>query len=360
MVPSHQSGPEEGVDPPVLELEDVRVHFPIRGGFPRRVTDHVRAVDGVSLGVRSGETLGLVGESGCGKTTLGTSALWARPEMSGRVRYHPEEGRPLEVSALTREEMVTYRREVRMVFQDPFAALNPRLTLLEIVGEPLRVLLGLTGSELEERVADMLSRVGLRPEHLRRYPHAFSGGERQRVSIARTLAPGPRLVVADEAVSALDVSVRSQILNLLRDQQEDLGLTYVFISHDLSVVRHLCDRVAVMYLGRIVELGDTALLYAAPRHPYTEALISAVPVPDPRLRGTGRRIRLSGDIPDPASPPAGCPFHTRCRHATERCEVERPELREVASGRHVACHHAESLTLHGVDTPSAKPPQSPQ
>ncbi|MBV2363347.1 ABC transporter ATP-binding protein [Streptomonospora nanhaiensis] len=363
---------------PLLEVSDLRVHFRLPRAARRRARrapdlpedaagiprgDTVKAVDGVDLRVARGETLGLVGESGCGKTTLGSAVMGVRPEARGHVRYRTAEGRLIDAAALAPEEVPLYRREVRMVFQDPYASLNPRMTLLQVVGEPLRVLLGVSGSELEDSVAAILRRVGLRPDHLRRYPHAFSGGERQRVGIARALAPGPRLVVADEAVSALDVSVRSQILNLLQDLQEEMGLTYLFVSHDLSVVEHLCDRVAVMYLGRLVELSPTRALYARPLHPYTEALISAVPVPDPRLRrrrpvgppgAAGprarrrERVRLRGDLPDPSSPPPGCPFHTRCRHATARCAAEVPPLREIEPGRLAACHHAEELSLSGA------------
>lgn len=331
----------------LLEIRNLKVHFPLRGGIRQRVTGHVKAVDGVDLEIRKGETLGLVGESGCGKTTLGTSIMRSRPEMSGRVLYRSSDGRVLDTNRLGPQDLAIYRREVRMVFQDPFASLNPRLTLLEIIGEPLRVLLGLSGSELEDRAADMMRKVGLRPEYLRRYPHAFSGGQRQRISIARALVPEPRLVVADEAVSALDVSVRSQILNLLQDLQDDMGLTYLFISHDLSVVEHVCDRVAVMYLGRVAEMGTAAELFSRPRHPYTESLLSAVPLPDPRLRGRRERIRLTGDVPDPSDAPPGCPFHTRCHYATEQCAEEVPPLREVSSGRQTACHYADDLQLTG-------------
>ncbi|QBI53030.1 ABC transporter ATP-binding protein [Streptomonospora litoralis] len=333
---------------PLLEMRDLRVHFPLRKSGRRKSDGAVKAVDGVDLSVDHGETLGLVGESGCGKSTLGSAVLGVRPEARGQVRYRTGQGRVLDAAEASGSDLATYRREVRMIFQDPHASLNPRMTLLDIIGEPLRVLQGVGGSELEDRVTTILRRVGLRPDHLRRYPHAFSGGERQRVSIARALVPDPRLVVADEAVSALDVSVRSQILNLLQDLQDEMGLTYLFISHDLSVVEHLCDRVAVMYLGRVVELSRTADLYARPRHPYTEALISAVPVPDPRARGSRERIRLRGELPDPADPPSGCSFHTRCAFATDRCANEIPPLREVAPGRLAACHYAEELTLSGV------------
>ncbi|MDS1272407.1 ATP-binding cassette domain-containing protein [Lipingzhangella sp. LS1_29] len=335
-------------EPALLETRGLEVHFPVRRRGLRRTAQMVRAVDGVDLRLDHGETLGLVGESGCGKTTLGSAVLGLRSGVRGAVYYRSGQGRLLDATRLGSADLAEYRQEVRMIFQDPHASLNPRLTLLDLVGEPLRVLQGVGGAELEERVAGILERVGLRRDHLRRYPHAFSGGERQRVSIARALVPGPRLVVADEAVSALDVSVRSQILNLLQDLQDEMGLTYLFVSHDLSVVEHVCTRVAVMYLGRVVEQADTSELYGHPRHPYTEALISAVPVPDPRLRGRRERIRLTGELPDPASPPSGCPFHTRCGYATERCAIDRPPLREITPGHRVACHHAEELSLAGL------------
>ena len=343
---------------PVLSVRGLEVAYPIRGRRSRREASHVRAVAGVDLDIHAGETLGLVGESGCGKTTLGSSVMHTRPEATGSIRYRDGQGRLLDVLNLPREDEAVFRREVRMVFQDPHSSLNPRMTLRDIVGEPLRMLTDLKGEELDERVRDVMERVGLHPDHLRRYPHAFSGGQRQRVSIARALVPGPRLVVADEAVSALDTSVRSQILNLMQDLQDEMGLTYLFISHDLSVVEHVCDRVAVMYLGRIVEVAPTRKLFQDPQHPYTEALISAVPVPDPRLRGKRERIRLTGEVPDPSRPPSGCPFHPRCRHATELCATEVPVPRPVDTGRLVACHHADDLELAGITGPSDPPPDT--
>lgn len=343
----------------VLSLRDLKVHYPVRGRRSRREAEYVRAVAGVDLDIHPGETVGLVGESGCGKTTLGTSVMRARPEARGGILCRDSRNRILDALRLPRADEKVYRREVRMVFQDPHSSLNPRMTLRDIIAEPLRMLTDLTPKEVEARVRDITERVGLHPDHLRRHPHAFSGGQRQRVSIARALVPGPRLVVADEAVSALDTSVRSQILNLLRDLQDEMGLTYLFISHDLSVVEHVCDRVAVMYLGRIVEVAPTKELFRAPRHPYTEALISAVPVPDPRLRGSRERIRLTGEVPDPSKPPAGCPFHPRCRHATELCATETPAPRTDPPGRTVACHHADDLELAGA-TGRAHPPTTSQ
>ncbi len=333
---------------PLLELRDLRVHYPVRGGLTRRTKGVVKAVDGVDLEVQPGQTLGLVGESGCGKTTLGLSVLRVHEPVTGEIRYRRTDGSTVDLVPLGARELKPVRRDIRMVFQDPHSSLNPRFTLLQIVGEPLRVNGLATGSELEDRVAGILRRVGLRPEYMHRYPHAFSGGERQRASIARALVTDPRLVVADEAVSALDVSVRAQILNLLQDLQSELDLTYLFVSHDLSVVEYVCDRVAVMYLGRIVELCDTAGLYARPRHPYTEALLSAVPKPDPRLRDPGRRIVLRGEVPDPSDPPSGCPFRTRCAYATDVCAREEPPLRALADGRLAACHHADELELTGI------------
>ena len=332
----------------LLEVKHLKMHFPIKQGFFGRTVGHVKAVDDVDLEIRRGETLGLVGESGCGKTTLGRCIVRSYEPTEGEMVYHNRDGGTADLAKLGSGELKPYRREIRMVFQDPNSSLNPRMTLLQIVGEPLKVNKVASGKELEDRVAELLRRVGLRPEYMSRYPHAFSGGERQRVSIARALALDPRFVVADEAVSALDVSVRAQILNLLQDLQEEFDLTYLFISHDLSVVEHICDRVAVMYVGKVVEVAETAQIFDEPKHPYTEALLSAVPKPDPRLRDHGRRIVLGGDVPDPANPPSGCYFHTRCPYAEERCKDEEPALREVSPGRYAACHFSEDLDLRGV------------
>lgn len=308
---------------PLLEVKDLKMHFPIQRGFFRRTVGYVKAVDDISFTIFQGETLGLVGESGCGKSTLGRTILRVYEPTAGEILYHGAKGRPVDLAKLKHRELKPYRRDIRMVFQDPQSSLNPRLTVQEIVGEPLRVNRVASGRELEGRVRELLRKVGLRPEYLRRYPHAFSGGERQRIGIARALALNPRLVVADEAVSALDVSVRAQILNLLADLQAEFNLTYLFVAHDLSVVEHLCDRVAVMYVGKMVELASTDALYRTPQHPYTEALLSAVPKPDPRLRGKGRRIRLAGEIADPANPPPAAPFTPAARMrrsaASSRC-----------------------------------------
>jgi peptide/nickel transport system ATP-binding protein len=332
-------------DGALLELKGLSMQFLTRRGLRGKVTSAVRAVDGVDLSVRHGEALGLVGETGCGKTTLGRCVVRAYDPTAGEMLYRSRNGTVTDVAKLRRKDLKAYRREVRVVFQDPYSSLNPRMTLLDIIGEPLKMHGVASGSALEDRVAELLRRVGLRPEYLRRYPHAFSGGQRQRVSIARALALDPRLVIADEAVSALDVSVRAQILNLLEDLQTESELTYLLITHDLSVVDYLCDRVAVMYLGRIVELADTQEVYGAPQHPYTETLLSAIPKPDPRQRHARARIKSAGELPDPSDPPSGCPFHTRCAYAQDRCAVEPPPLREVSPGHWSACHFSEALTL---------------
>ena len=325
------------------------MRFPIKRGFMRRTVGHVQAVNDVSFTIQPGETLSLVGESGCGKTTTGRCIVRVYQPSGGEILYEAEGEKRIDLAAIDQRELRPFRREIRMIFQDPFSSLNPRLPILQIVGEPLRANRIATGSELEERVASLLKRVGLRPEYMRRYPHAFSGGERQRIGIARALALDPRLIVADEAVSALDVSVQAQILNLLQDLQEELKLTYLFIAHDLSVVEHISHRVAVMYVGKIVELADTETLFANPLHPYTEALLSAVPKPDPRLRSKGVRIRLEGEVADPSDPPKGCYFHPRCRFAQDRCRQEEPAVRELGEKHWVACHFAEELDLRGFE-----------
>lgn len=332
----------------LMQLNNLRMYFPIHTGVFQRHTGDVKAVDGVTMHINAGETLGLVGESGCGKTTLGRCLLRVMDPTGGEILYRAEGGDLIDVTQASGSKLMQVRREVRMIFQDPHASLNPRMTLRDIVGEPLVTNRMARGRELDRRVGELLERVGLRPEYMRRYPHAFSGGERQRVGIARALATDPRLVVADEAVSALDVSVRAQIMNLLRTLQSEMGLTYLFISHDLSVIEHLCDRVVVMYLGRVVETADTRRLFQAPKMPYTEALLSAVPISHPSQRGTSNRIRLEGEVPDPSDPPSGCPFHTRCRYAEDRCRMERPDLREIEPGHLAACHFAERLQLRGV------------
>jgi peptide/nickel transport system ATP-binding protein len=330
----------------LLDVRNLKMYFPIRKGFLRREVGYVRAVDGLNFSINFGETLSLVGESGCGKTTTGRCIVRAYEPTDGQILYRRTDDVVVDLAQLQGVALKPYRREIRMIFQDPYSSLNPRMNVLDIVGEPLRVNEKMSGQELEDCVASLLRQVGLRPEFMRRYPHAFSGGERQRIGIARCLALNPRLVVCDEAVSALDVSVRAQILNLLQDLQQQFHLTYLFIAHDLSVVQYVSDRVAVMYVGQLVEMADTDELYGNPRHPYTEALLSAVPKPDPRLRA--EHIELPGEVADPAKPPSGCYFHPRCRYAEDRCSQEMPQLHDTGGGHLVACHRAEELSLHGI------------
>ena len=326
---------------PLLQVRDVKTHFPVRGGVLGRVRGTVKAVDGVSFEVRRGETLGLVGESGCGKSTLGRTLLRLVDPTSGSIRF---EGR--ELTGLSQRELRPLRRRMQLVFQDPYASLNPRMTVRDILGEPFAIHGLARGAEREAKVAELLDLMGLARESLDRYPHEFSGGQRQRIGIARAIALRPDLVVADEPISALDVSIQAQIVNLLMDLQRDLGLTYVFIAHDLKIVEYVSTRVAVMYLGRIVELAEAADLYRRPRHPYTQALLSAVPVPDPEHQRS--RIVLQGDVPSPMAPPPGCPFNPRCPYARDTCRVDEPPLYQVSSTRGSACHYWEDVLDGGA------------
>jgi len=342
-----QQGQQTGASSVLLDVQNLKKYFPIKRGFFSRVVGNVKAVDDVSFQVHAGETLGLVGESGCGKTTTGRVILRALDPSGGNIWFADAEMGRINVASLDKSQLKRMRRNMQMVFQDPYSSLNPRMTLLQNVGEPLLVNQVASGKELEDRVAKLLRVVGLRPEYMNRYPHAFSGGQRQRIGIARALALNPQLVVLDEPVSALDVSVQAQILNLLQELQQQFGLTYIFVAHDLSVVEHISDRVAVMYVGQLVESANTAKLFTQPLHPYTEALLSAVPKPDPRQRG--EPIVLEGDVADPANPPSGCYFHPRCRYNDgKRCVNELPTLREVQPGHTVRCHYAETLQLVGV------------
>ena len=328
--------------PPLLQVRDLRKHFPVAKGFFGRITRIVRAVDGVSFDIHPGECLGLVGESGSGKTTLGRAMLRAFRPTAGQVLFRLD-GQVVDAAGAPRGRLKELRRHMQMIFQDPYSSLNPRMTVLDVVGEPLLVHGVRSRTQREARVRELLEQVGLKAEHLRRYPHAFSGGQRQRIGIARALALHPRLIVADEPVSALDVSVQAQILNLLQDLRRRMGLTYLLIAHDLSVVRHVADRVAVMYLGKLVETAGTAKLFQCPRHPYTEALLSAAPIPDPARKPN--RIVLKGEPADPAAPPPGCTFHPRCPYAQDICRTSPPELRETSPCHSARCHFAETLKL---------------
>jgi oligopeptide/dipeptide ABC transporter ATP-binding protein len=316
---------------PLIEVTDLKKYFPIKKGLLRSTVGHVFAVDGVSFSINAGETLGLVGESGCGKSTVGRVVLRLIEPTSGEIKVN---GR--DIVDMRRKELRPLRRQMQIVFQDPFSSLNPRIRVGDIVGEPLMVHGVADKKERAERVAQLFTRVGLRPTQMSNYPHQFSGGQRQRISIARALALDPKFIVADEPVSALDVSIQAQVINLMMDLQRDFGLSYLFISHNLAVVEHISHRVAVMYLGRIVEYANKRTLFATPQHPYTEALLSAVPLPDPSLRRT--KTRVEGDVPSPIRPPPGCHFHPRCRYAEARCKTEVPVLREIGPGHQVACH----------------------
>lgn len=331
----------------LLEVTDLKKHFPIHRGVLRRTVGHVKAVDGINFYIKKGETLGLVGESGCGKTTSGRCILRAIELTAGEIlfKFDDEKGW-VDVSKLDKEGLRGFRQNTQMIFQDPYSSLNPRMTLLQIVGEALIVNKVARGKALEDRVAYLLRQVGLRPEYMRRYPHAFSGGQRQRIAVARALALNPQFVVCDEPVSALDVSVQAQTLNLLQDLQQEFHLTYLFIAHDLSVIEHISDRVTVMYVGKLVEMADREELFSTPKHPYTEALMSAVPLADPRA--SKERILLPGEVADPANPPSGCYFHPRCRYAERVCKIEEPQLREINEGHFVSCHRAEELSLRGA------------
>ncbi len=329
----------------LLHVENLKKYFPIRRGLLQRHVGDVKAVDDVSFDVYRGETLGLVGESGCGKTTAGRTIIRIYEPTSGHVIFKDKD-----LASLRANEMREMRRSMQMIFQDPYASLNPRMSVLKIVGEPLEVFRLANKEERRERVAHLLRLVGLNPDFMIRYPHEFSGGQRQRIGLARSLALNPDLIICDEPISALDVSIQAQVVNLLEDLQQELGLTYIFIAHDLSMVRHISDRVAVMYLGKIVELTDRDTLYANPLHPYTQALLSAIPVPDPLIEESRHRILLEGDLPSPANPPKGCNFCTRCPQVRDICELEEPPFIEVEPGHFCACHFVTPKTVVGAQT----------
>ena len=326
----------------ILQVKGLKKHFPIASNFLRNTTGYVRAVDGVDMSINQGETFGLVGESGCGKTTIGRCILRAITPTAGEIKFRLKD-KVVDINALSNAELRDARQYIQMIFQDPYSSLNPRMTVLGIISEPLICNKLMQGKELRERVMELMELVGLDKKQLERYPHAFSGGQRQRIGIARALATNPNFIVCDEAVSALDVSVQAQILNLLMDLQNRLKLSYLFISHDLGVIRHISDKVGVMYVGQLVESAATQELYDQPLHPYTEALLSAIPKPNPHMKS--ERIILQGEVANPAKLPDGCYFHTRCPYCKDRCKKEHPELRSLGGDRFVACHYAEDLTL---------------
>lgn len=329
----------------LLEVRNLKKYFPVRRGVLRRVVAHVKAVDGISFFIRQGETLGLVGESGCGKTTAGRTILRLIDPTDGSILFR-NDGNIVDIAKLSNRALKPLRRQMQIIFQDPYSSLNPRMTIGDIIGEPLVVHGVGTAAEREARVKELLEAVGLNPQYMKRYPHEFSGGQRQRIGIARALALGPKLIVCDEPVSALDVSIQAQVINLLEDLQKEFGLTYLFIAHDLSVVRHISDRVAVMYLGKIVEMAETEELFRNPRHPYTEALLSAVPVPDPDYQR--ERIILKGDVPSPVNPPSGCYFHPRCPYAQPICKEQEPAFVDIGGEHFASCHFSQTLQLKGV------------
>ena len=339
----------------LLEVRHLKKYFPVRKGIFMRAAGYVKAVDDINLYIKEGETLGLVGESGCGKTTAGRAILRLIEPTGGEVLFRSkklsgsgESYQEVDIAFAPPKLLKFLRRDLQIIFQDPYSSLDPRMTVAEIVGEPLQVHGIAKGSEREDRIQKLLAAVGLNPEQMKRYPHQFSGGQRQRIGIARALALEPELIVADEPISALDVSIQAQVVNLLQDLQEQFGLTYLFIAHDLSVIRYISDRVAVMYLGKIVEVAETEALFLNPKHPYTEALMSAVPVPDPDYKG--EQILLVGDVPSPMNPPSGCYFHARCRYAEKVCRVESPLYRDLGNEHFVSCHFADTLSLQPIRT----------